>query len=157
MVRSVDFQQVLATAPCSRTAHFSAHHVAAGPSRPEKPAKKLQKPELSTTDAPGCAQPVDESRSNPSHPVLPEPAQGHWLGLVVPKRHAKRSVTRNLLKREMRRLMQARAHGLMPGLWVLRLKAPFDRQHFASPASEVLRLAARDELSLLLRRAAERC
>ena len=87
--------------------------------------------------------------------ALPEnsPTQ-HWLGLVVPKRHAKRSVTRNLLKRQMRAVMAAQADTLPPGLWVLRLKAPFDRKLFTSPASKPLRDTAHDELALLLQRAA---
>jgi len=74
---------------------------------------------------------------------------------VVPKRHAKRAVTRNLLKRQMRVAMEHHAGGLPPGLWVLRLKAPFDRQQFISPASTPLRGCARDELALLLQRAAQ--
>ena len=53
---------------------------------------------------------------------------GWWLGLVVPKRHARRAATRNLIKRQMRaQLAQAAASAapqaqLPPGLWVLRLK-----------------------------------
>lgn len=78
---------------------------------------------------------------------------GHWLGLVVPKRHAKRSVTRSLLKRQMRSLMQQHALALAPGLWVLRLKAPFDRQLFGSAASAPLRQAVRSELQTLFERA----
>ena len=74
---------------------------------------------------------------------------GLWLGLVVPKRHARRSVTRSLLKRHMRTLMQQHAPDLAPGLWVLRLKAPFDRQLFGSAASTPLRQAARSELEAL--------
>jgi ribonuclease P protein component len=89
-------------------------------------------------------------------PVPSTPPSGRWLGLVVPKRHAKRSVTRNLLKRQMREVMQAQADGLSPGLWVLRLKAPFDRKLFPSPASDPLRLLAREELAALLQRAAAR-
>lgn len=81
------------------------------------------------------------------------PVAGHWLGLVVPKRLARRSVTRNLLKRQMRAAMASHAGHLPPGLWVLRLKAAFDRQRFASAASPPLRLAAHDELQLLLQRA----
>jgi ribonuclease P protein component len=41
-------------------------------------------------------------------------------------------------------------------LWVLRLKAPFDRKQFTSPASDPLRSAAHDELAQLLQRAATR-
>jgi ribonuclease P protein component len=73
--------------------------------------------------------------------------------MVVPKRHAKRSVTRNLLKRQMREVMQDRGASLPPGLWVLRLKAPFDRKQFTSPGSDALRTDARAELEKLLARA----
>jgi ribonuclease P protein component len=72
---------------------------------------------------------------------------------VVPKRHARRAVTRNLLKRQMRAVMEAHGGELPPGLWVLRLKQPFDRKTFVSASSEALRTAARDELKLLLQRA----
>ena len=89
--------------------------------------------------------------------VLPAPLPAdRWLGLVVPKRHAKRSVTRSLLKRQMRTVMAAQAGSLPPGLWVLRLKAPFDRKLFTSPASDLLRQAAGDELLQLLQHAAAR-
>lgn len=76
------------------------------------------------------------------------------MGTVVPKRHAKRAVTRNLLKRQMRAAMDLHAGSLPAGLWVLRLKAPFDRKQFESPASDPLRCCARDELAMLLQRAA---
>ena len=88
---------------------------------------------------------------------LPSKAvSGRWLGLVVPKRHAKRAVTRTLIKRQMRAVMQAHASHLVSGLWVLRLRAPFDRQAFVSAASDRLRCAVRDELTLLVQRAAAR-
>lgn len=80
--------------------------------------------------------------------------QGWWLGTVVPKRHARRAVTRNLLKRQMRAVMAAQAQGLPAGLWVLRLKAGFDVRQFSSPASQPLRHCVRDELQALLQRAA---
>ena len=87
----------------------------------------------------------------PAKPVI-----GRWLGLVVPKRHAKRAVTRTLIKRQMRALMQAHASQLPSGLWVLRLRAPFDRKEFISAASARLRGVVHDELTLLLQRAAAR-
>ena len=148
ILRSVDFQIVLSTPPRSRSAHFSVHHLAARPSVAKKPAKKPSPAELSTGDEQSCPLPVDDS---------PKAAlTGQWLGLVVPKRHAKRSVTRNLIKRQMRTVMQCHAASLAAGLWVLRLKAPFDRKQFVSPASDPLRCAAHDELALLLQRAAAR-
>jgi len=73
--------------------------------------------------------------------------------MVVPKRHAKRAVTRNLLKRQMKAVMDAQSSQLPPGLWVLRLKSPFDKKLFTSPASDSLRADARDELAGLLARA----
>ncbi len=83
-----------------------------------------------------------------------EPLRGHWLGLVVPKRHAKRAVTRNLIKRQVRAAMARHAHALPAGLWVVRLRLPFDRAVFRSPASEPLQAAARAELGQLFDRAA---
>ena len=148
ILRSADFQSVLATPPRSRSAHFCAHYLAAAPSLAKKPVKKVVARELSTGDAPSCPPLVDEPQRLP--------VTGRWLGLVVPKRHARRSVTRNLLKRQMRALMQCHAASLAPGLWVLRLKAPFDRKLFISPASDTLRATAQDELSLLLQHAALR-
>ncbi len=144
LMRTADFERVLSHPPRSRSAHFAVHHVAAGPSLPKKPARQTANPDLSTGDAPSCPPPVDDS-----------PAQ-HWLGMVVPKRHARRSVTRNLLKRQMRSVMDEQAHLLPPGLWVLRLKAPFDRARFPSPASDPLRADARKELQALLQRTAAR-
>lgn len=145
ILRTADFERVLALPPRSRSAHFAAHHLPAAPSAPRKPVKKPVAAELSTGDAPSCPPPVDES---------PEPApQGWWLGTVVPKRHARRAVTRTLLKRQMRAAMQAHGLQLPAGLWVLRLKQPFDRKTFVSASSEALRVAARDELAVLLKRA----
>ncbi len=77
---------------------------------------------------------------------LPAPA---WAGMVVPKRHARRAVTRSLLKRQIRAAF-VRESRLPGGLWVVRLRAPFDRARFASPASDALRAAARAELDVLL-------
>ena len=72
------------------------------------------------------------------------------LGLVVPKRHARRAVTRSLLKRSMQGAVlrwQARLRG---GLWVLRLKAPFDPARYPSAASRRLAEVAGAELDALL-------
>jgi ribonuclease P protein component len=73
--------------------------------------------------------------------------------LVVPKRHAKRAVTRNLIKRQIRAAMQHHALALPPGLWVVRLRQGFDRQQFTSPASEQLQAVARGEIAQLFERA----
>ena len=150
ILRSADFQRVLAVAPRSRSTHFAAHYVPACPSLPAKPVRRALSTELSTGDAPSCPPVVDDKPAQ-APPAIP---QGQWLGLVVPKKHARRAATRNLIKRQMRAVMSCLGAGLPAGLWVLRLKAPFDRKLFHSPASAVLLQAARDELQQLLQRAA---
>lgn len=78
---------------------------------------------------------------------------GRWLGAVVPKRHARRAVTRSLIKRQI--YAAARRHGaeLAPGLWVVRLRAPIDRALYPSAASTALKLGTRTELDNLFSRA----
>ncbi len=71
----------------------------------------------------------------------------YWLGLVVPKRHARRAVMRNLIKRQMRAHAQGCQPRLPPGQWLIRLRAPFDPRLFSSAASERVRDAARSELT----------
>ncbi len=78
-----------------------------------------------------------------------------WLGAVVPKRHARRSVTRNLLKRQIRRAAGEQT-GLAPGLWVVRLRSPFERKTFSSASSDALRALASEELSTVFADAARR-
>ncbi|RPE66830.1 ribonuclease P protein component [Tibeticola sediminis] len=83
-------------------------------------------------------------------------AQGHALGAVVPKRWARRAVTRNAIRRQMLELGE-RALPLAPaGAYVLRLCAPFDPKVFESATSEPLRRAVRSELEALLRLALHR-
>ncbi len=82
---------------------------------------------------------------------------GHWLGSVIPKRHARRAVTRNLMRRQIRAAMADRLGTLPPGLWLVRLRAPFAVVGYPSAASAALRRAARGELERLFERAAQAC
>lgn len=134
--------------PRAKSAHFAIHHLGDRPSRAERSVAKAPERKLSTGDVPTASVTVDES----PRPVLE--AGSRWLGTVVPKRHARRSVTRNLLKRQMRAAVAGGGERLLPGLWVIRLRSPFDIKAFASAASTALRTAARDELGLLVERAA---
>lgn len=74
-----------------------------------------------------------------------------WLGMVVPKRHARRAVTRSLLKRQMREALRRHASHMPKGLWILRLRSPFAAQQFRAAASDTLRRVVRAELDALLR------
>jgi ribonuclease P protein component len=144
IVRATDFQRVLGLPPRSRSPHFAVHHLAEAP----QPARRSVARELSTGDAPLRHKPVDD------FPADDLPANAMWLGAVVPKRHARRAVTRSLIKRQIRAAVERHAARLAAGLWVVRLRAPFDRQAFPSAASDALRAAARDELDGVLARAA---
>jgi len=148
LLRSVDFERVLRTRTRASSAHFALHHVADRPSAPPKPAPRRLAAELSTDEKPQVISAVDDS--------LPATPAGVWLGAVVPKRHAKRSVTRSLLKRQIRSAVKGFDSRLAGGLWVVRLRAPFDRKIFVSAGSEALKRAARDELEQLLANAAQR-
>jgi len=137
LVHSADFERLRATRPWSRSAHFAVHHLGVCPKRAGKPAPELLPCELSTSPAQQVLQPVDE---------LPD---AHWLGTVLPKRLARRAVTRNLLRRLIRAAVQGHLQDLPPGLWVVRLRAPFAREAFPSAGSDALRQLARAELDRL--------
>ena len=99
---------------------------------------------LSTIEADKGAQPVEDSFSAGFAAARPR------IGAVVPKRHARRAVTRSLLKRQIYAAAERQRDRLAPGLWIVRLRAPFDRACFVSAASLALRRSARAELDALL-------
>ncbi|UBQ05560.1 ribonuclease P protein component [Tepidimonas taiwanensis] len=76
------------------------------------------------------------------------PGEGAWLGAVLPKRWARRAVTRSTLKRQIYAV--EREHPLPPGAWVVRLKRAFAPSEFPSATSVALRRAVRAELQQLL-------
>jgi ribonuclease P protein component len=149
LLRSADFERVLRTRTRASSVHFAVHHVPERPGTHAEPAAKPVSTELSTAIVPDNTVPVDDSMA----PALPSAV---WLGAVVPKRHAKRAVTRSLLKRQIRAAVLGHERALAGGLWVVRLRAPFDRTAFVSAASEALKRAARAELEQLLASAAQR-
>jgi ribonuclease P protein component len=154
IVRSVDFERVLSAPTRARSTHFAVHYVEGVPSLPNKPSAHKLSTELST------GQSTVDSRAVDDRSVLPVSAMmtaGTWVGAVVPKRHAKRSVTRSLLKRQIRAAV-SRQHvaGLPDGLWVVRLRSPFAVKEFPSAASQALRDIARAELDTLLADAVRR-
>ncbi|MEO7152234.1 MAG: ribonuclease P protein component [Burkholderiaceae bacterium] len=148
VTRSVDFERVLRTPSHARTAHFALHHLA------QAPAARLRGPagtELSTAGDESGPASVDDLTAAGLATALPE---RRWWGAVVPKRHARRAVTRTLIKRQIRVCAEHAGAELAAGLWVVRLRAPFDRLAFPSAASDALKAAARSELRTLIGRAA---
>lgn len=144
--RPVDFERVLARPSRARSTHFALHHLSAVPAPSAWVSAQLRtaQAKLSTGGA--------QTTHTPVEPCPSSAPEGCWLGMVVPKRHARRSVTRQLLKRQVRAAFAERP-GMPPGLWVVRLRSPFDRQKFPSAASDALRAAVRAELAQLLDRA----
>jgi ribonuclease P protein component len=76
------------------------------------------------------------------------PAATVYLGAIVAKRWARRAVTRNLVKRQIRHVMQERTPVLPHCLAiVVRQRAGFDPRQFISASSAALRAAVRQELT----------
>jgi ribonuclease P protein component len=82
--------------------------------------------------------------------------QSVWLGAMVPKRWAKRAVTRNTIKRQIYAVSADFESAMPVAAHVVRLRAGFDRAHFLSATSEVLKAAVRLELQQLFARVAVR-
>ncbi len=76
-------------------------------------------------------------------------AADSWLGAMVPKRWARRAVTRNTIKRQVYTLGQAQQGPLAQAAHVVRLRSGFDRQRFPSATSDALKVAVRRELQEL--------
>jgi ribonuclease P protein component len=127
------FQASLAGGIVSRTAHFALHRAALDA---EPPA-------------------VDE----PSRPGSPRPSalfgvQDVWMGAMVPKRWARRAVTRNAIKRQIYTVSASFGLRLPAAAHVVRLRTAFDRSRFVSATSDALKRAVRDELEQLFTRVA---
>ena len=144
LVESSDFERVLGSRSRASTVHFAVHHL---PALAAVQARAVPGPgpaELSTIQGKSGEGPVDD---------LPFESPRR-LGAVVPKRHARRAVTRSLLKRQIYAAGGRHAASLGHGLWIVRLRAPFDRARFKSAASTALTVIARDELEALFLAAA---
>ena len=126
------FQAVLAGTTVSRTAHFALHRTGldAQASVPAKPGPE------STTQALFAVN---------------EP----WVGALIPKRWAKRAVTRNAIKRQIYAMSRDLERSLTPAAHVVRLRSAFDRAKFPSASSDALKQAVRTELQQLFARAAQ--
>ena len=120
------FQAVLAGNTLARTTHFALHNCA------------LEQAALVLTNAASVA-------------LFPE--CGVWLGAMVPKRWAKRAVTRNAIKRQIYHVSAEFEPVFSASAHVVRLRAAFDRKQFISASSEALKSAVRAELNQLFTRA----
>ena len=128
------FQAVLAGAIVAKTTHFALHRNALD-------AKPVQA-------EPG--QLADVLAAKPLFPV-----QDVWLGAMVPKRWAKRAVTRNAIKRQIYTVSADFSHQYPQAAFVVRLRRDFSRKEFVSATSEQLKLAVRTEVVALMQAGAK--
>ncbi|MDH0371065.1 ribonuclease P protein component [Comamonas aquatica] len=142
------FQATLSGGTVSRTPHFALHRLVLG-------AADVAKDAVPT--GPGAV--LSEQASQALFVVPGCPAPQVWLGPLVPKRWAKRSVTRHTIKRQIYAVaseFDAQLQALPPAAYVVRLRAGFDRKQFVSATSEPLKQAVRAELQQLLAHATRR-
>jgi ribonuclease P protein component len=70
-----------------------------------------------------------------------------WMGVLLPKRWAKRAVTRNAIRRQIYETARTcPAFEQLTGAYVVRLRSGFSRHLFVSATSEQLKTAVRLEL-----------
>lgn len=129
------FQAALAGKLGVRTTHFALHSCELAQIYPSK----LTDPASGDAQADSSADAI--------------PASAGVLGAMVPKRWAKRAVTRNAIKRQIYSVSAQFAQQLRPRGHVVRLRAAFDRKEFISASSELLKAAVRAELRDLFARA----
>jgi len=108
----------------ARTAHFAMHRAVFGV------------PAIESNSAGPFAQPL------PGYSV-------RWMGALVPKRLAKRAVTRNAIKRQIFNVGINFKSNLPVAAHVVRLRAGFDKRQFLSATSDQLKAAVRVELQQL--------
>mgnify|MGYP002128448683 FL=1 len=72
---------------------------------------------------------------------------------MVPKRWARRAVTRNAIKRQIYNVSDRFGDRLPVAAHVVRLRTGFDRKQFISASSDALKAAVRAELEQLFARA----
>ena len=126
------FQATLAGGTVSRTTHFALHRL-----------PLMARADMSKAETAGPAP--DEAQALFA-------LDGVWMGAMVPKRWARRAVTRNAIKRQIYAVSARFADRLPQAAHVVRLRATFDRKQFISASSEPLKLAVRQELEQLFER-----
>jgi ribonuclease P protein component len=95
---------------------------------------------------PDMGRSATANRENPSDTGGVADVNAVWLGAMVPKRWAKRAVTRNAIKRQIYSVSSEVEFDLPGAAHVVRLRAVFDRKQFVSASSDPLKAQVRQEL-----------
>lgn len=128
------FQAVLAGGTVAKTPHFALHRAGLAMT-----VAKQNPPEA----------PRESSRARCI-------MHGVWIGAMVPKRWAKRAVTRNAIKRQIYSVSIDFESALSGAAHVVRLRAGFGHQQFISATSDMLKATVRQELQQLFANAVAR-
>jgi ribonuclease P protein component len=129
------FQAAMAGGTVARTAHFALHRLVLGV---------------------GAAVETGPGLLHAEGPQVLFGVPDVWLGAMVPKRWARRAVTRNAIKRQIYGVAAVFEPRLPAAAHVVRLRTAFDRKLFVSASSDLLKQAVRSELLQLFERAATR-
>jgi len=130
----------------ARTEHFALHRFTLQPAtRPEAATAAATAPSDPGASSPALATGPRSVRSTALFAVCGEP----WLGAIVPKRWARRAVTRNAIKRQIYTVSLDFEAALPAAAHVVRLRAGFDKAQFHSATSPALKQAVRAELQRL--------
>ena len=132
------FQAAMAGGTVARTAHFALHRLVLDANSPAEPGSVLPD-----------GQHTPQALFGVSAPGVP----AVWMGALVPKRWAKRAVTRNTIKRQIYNVSAGFEASLAQAAHVVRLRAEFSRKLFGSATADALKWAGRDELHQLFSRA----
>lgn len=134
------FQATMSAGTIARTPHFALHRMELAPV-------------------------VKEMVADPTGPGSEDPQalfgvggvrEQAWLGAMVPKRWARRSVTRHTIKRQIYAVAEDYEVALACASHVVRLRSGFDRKQFVSATSDQLKAAVRQELQQLFATGARR-
>jgi ribonuclease P protein component len=121
-----------------RSTHFAVHYL------PESPVKRQF---INLENNSGLSPEILNSVN-----LFPDAV---WFGFVIPKRYAKKAVTRNLIKRLIRQFFKLNFQisgnplSVKNGLWVIRLKTSFDKNNYLSAGSKFLNISILSELKKL--------
>jgi len=117
------FQQLMKTPPVARSKHFVVHRA--------------------TNPEPAAAESIQPAPAS-------DQVKGLCLAALLPKRWAKRAVTRNALRRQIYAAFALQQAQLAPVPHLVRLRAAMDPGVFTSACSVPLKIAVRQEIDQLL-------
>jgi ribonuclease P protein component len=81
------------------------------------------------------------------------PIKAIWFGAMAPKRWAKRSVTRNAIKRQIYIVSASLNPPIPSAAFLVRLRREFSRKDYTSASSTALKEVVREELLALMQTA----